>query len=63
MQTDIRQALTALHGDERGATATEYVILLILIACFIIMIVGTYGETLSYKFRTAYEYFQKMVGY
>jgi len=63
MTIEIQQQLTALHEDERGATATEYVILLILIACFIIMIVGTFGETLSHKYRTAYEYFQKMVGY
>lgn len=49
----MRRHLERLHGDERGATATEYIILLILVACFIIMIVQTYGETLSDKFYQA----------
>lgn len=39
-----------LDLDESGATATEYVILLILIACFIIAIVKDFGKTAENKY-------------
>jgi len=48
-----KQTLIALHEDESGATATEYVILLILIACFVIAIVNLFGSTVSKKFQSA----------
>jgi Flp pilus assembly pilin Flp len=51
------------HRDQRGATATEYVILLILVACFIIFIVKTFGKTLSSKFDAANLYIGKYVYY
>lgn len=41
------------HNDEDGATATEYIILLILIACFVIAIVKLFGSTVSSKFNNA----------
>ena len=41
-----------LH-DESGATATEYLILLILIACFVIGVVRIFGDTLKHKFADA----------
>ncbi|MBA2661728.1 MAG: Flp family type IVb pilin [Bradymonadaceae bacterium] len=51
------QALTnlliAFHSDEDGATATEYIILLILIACFVIALVKIFGETIGEKFTSA----------
>lgn len=47
------QLIEQLHADESGATATEYVILLILIACFVIAIVNLFGETVSRKFYEA----------
>lgn len=40
-------------SDDRGATATEYIILLILIACFVIAIVAVFGGTVSGKFESA----------
>lgn len=43
----------SFHHDERGATATEYLILLILIACFVIGIVRAFGETLENKYADA----------
>ena len=49
----VKDLLIALHEDESGATATEYVILLILIACFVIAIVNTFGTTVSEKFNSA----------
>ncbi len=49
----LEQLLDRIHRDCRGATATEYVILLILVACFLILIVQTYGATLSSKFSEA----------
>lgn len=50
-----KRALVAFHEDERGATATEYIILLILVACFVIAIVQLFGSTVSEKFASANE--------
>lgn len=52
---DIKHALARFHRDEDGATATEYIILLILVACFVIAIVKTFGETTSRKYEAANE--------
>lgn len=57
----VKDALIALHEDEKGATATEYVILLILIACFVIAIVQLFGETVSEKFASANSGVKSMV--
>ena len=46
-------AAKQLHHDESGATATEYIVLLVLIACFVIAIVKTFGNTVSSKFAAA----------
>lgn len=40
-------------GDETGATATEYMIILILIACFLIVVVKKYGEVTENKYADA----------
>lgn len=53
--------LADFHRDESGATATEYIILLILIACFVIAIVKVYGQTASAKVRAADEIVKKEV--
>jgi Flp pilus assembly pilin Flp len=50
-----------LHRDEDGATATEYVILLVLVACFVIAIVKVFGETLSRKLQAGTELVSKEV--
>ena len=42
-----------LLQDESGATATEYIILLILIACFVIAVVRMFGDTLKHKWANA----------
>ncbi len=48
------QALaTSFHQDEDGASATEYIILLILIACVIILIVKAFGATIKQKYFDA----------
>ena len=52
-EMDIKNLMLALHNDEDGATATEYIILLILIACFVIAIVKLFGSTVSSKFSKA----------
>lgn len=49
------------HEDEAGATATEYIVLLILIACFIILVVKQFGQTISEKFGWADERVTKFV--
>jgi pilus assembly protein Flp/PilA len=53
----------AFHADESAATATEYIILLILVACFIIAIVKVYGLTVSEKYDTASDAVRKEVTY
>jgi Flp pilus assembly pilin Flp len=50
---EFKNLLVAFHNDEDGATATEYIILLILIACFVIAIVNVFGSTVSDKFNSA----------
>ena len=45
--------LLAFNRDESGATATEYILLLILIACFVIAVVKLFGATVSTKFDVA----------
>jgi len=49
------------HEDEAGATATEYIVLLILVACFIILVVKQFGQTISEKFGWADERVTKFV--
>lgn len=49
----MKNLLMQLHTEEDGATATEYIILLILIACFVIAIVKLFGTTVSKKFSKA----------
>ena len=56
-------SLAAFHRDERGATATEYIILLILIACFVIAIVKIFGQTASSKYEAAADGVRKEVTY
>ena len=53
MKNEIKDLLLALHNDEDGAGATEYIILLILIACVVIAIVKAFGSTVSTKFNEA----------
>ena len=50
---DLKNLLIAFHNDEDGATATEYIILLILIACVIIFMVRTFGSVVYQKFNDA----------
>ena len=57
----VKDTLVAFHNDEDGATATEYIILLILIACFVIAIVKMFGQTVSKKFTSANDGVKKMV--
>ena len=49
----MKDLVMKFHADEDGATATEYIILLILIACFVIAIVKLFGSTVSSKFNKA----------
>lgn len=53
MNIRLIETLQAFNDNEDGATATEYIILLILIACFVIAIVKVFGSTLSSKFDSA----------
>lgn len=57
----MKDLLTQLHTNEDGATATEYIILLILIACFVIAIVKLFGTTVSSKFNNANNSVQNQV--
>lgn len=60
---DLKRLLTQLHRDESGATATEYIVLLVLVACFIIAIVKFYGKTVSSKYDWANQGVDKFVTY
>jgi Flp pilus assembly pilin Flp len=53
--------LQNFHDDEAGASATEYIVLLILVACFIILVVKQFGQTISEKFGWADERVTKFV--
>lgn len=53
--TSLRKRLKAFHEDTYAATSTEYIILLILIACFVIAIVKVFGTTVSQKYKAADE--------
>lgn len=57
----ISAVVRSFHEDESGATATEYVVLLVLIACFIIAVVKVYGRTVSEKYGWADERVSKFV--
>ena len=57
----LKTLLVAFHNDDDGATATEYIILLILIACFVIAIVKLFGQTASEKFGSAQQAVQTQV--
>ena len=55
--------IKALHRSEDGATATEYLILLILIACFVILIVKAFGETVENKFADGNNAVDRLVAF
>ncbi len=59
--TKIHTLIQTFHEDESGATATEYIILLILVACFVISAVKFYGQTVSEKYGWADERVAKFV--
>ncbi|MGM0556441.1 MAG: Flp family type IVb pilin [Myxococcota bacterium] len=53
LKQKLATGLVSFHEDESAATATEYIILLILIACFVIAIVKVFGENVSSKYDDA----------
>lgn len=53
MAHSLTDMLVQFHNDEDGATATEYIILLILIACIIIAMVAAFGSILKQKYSDA----------
>jgi len=57
------ELLRRFHDEEEGAGATEYIILLILIACVVIAIVKVFGGTVSSKYHEANEYTDKEIEY
>ncbi len=61
MMDNIKDRLVQLHHDEEGAGATEYIILLILIACVVIAIVKVFGTTVRSKYERAQEKVDKDV--
>lgn len=60
---NLKNLVLAVHNDEEAATATEYIILLILIACMVILIVKAFGTTVMDKFDTANKDVQKNVDF
>ncbi len=56
----MKNLLMTLHKDESGATATEYIILLVLVACFVIAIVALFGEEIQKLFVEAQQEVMKV---
>jgi Flp pilus assembly pilin Flp len=50
---ELMNILKNFHDDECGAGSTEYILLLILVACVIITIVKTFGSTVEQKYANA----------
>lgn len=48
--TTLTNLIQAFHNEEEGATATEYIIMVVLIACFLITMIGLFGEAVGEKF-------------
>lgn len=63
MLNTLKTRLRTIHQDEEGAGATEYIILLILIACVVIAIVKIFGTTIRSKYERAQEKVDKDVVY
>ena len=57
----MKDLLVQFDRNESGATATEYIILLILVACSVIAIVKMFGATASRKYASANEIVLKEV--
>ena len=47
----LRDMILALHEDEEAVAATEYLILLVLIACVSMVIAGVFKRTSKLKMR------------
>lgn len=63
MLNRIARQIASLHEDESGATATEYIILLVLVACFCIAVVKLFGQTVSSKFGESQDAVAKLVSF
>ncbi len=50
---ELMNMVKSFHNDECGAGSTEYILLLILIACVVISIVKTFGATVEQKYANA----------
>ncbi len=57
----LRRKLMGFHDDERGVTATEYVVLLVLVAAVIIAIVAAFGEQIDRLYNQAVEVLRRDV--
>lgn len=51
----------AFHSDERGVTATEYVVLLVLVAAAIIAVIAVFGEQIERLYHQAVEVLRRDV--
>ena len=51
----LKALLITLHEDESGVTTTEYVSILVLIACVSVVTVNTFGEALSDLYSEVHE--------
>ena len=47
----LRDMILALHEDEEAVVATEYLILLVLIACVSMVVAGVFKRTSKLKMR------------
>lgn len=59
----MKDLLVQFHNDEAGATATEYIILLVVIACLILLTVKGFGGMIKAKYSQASTHVQDKVKY
>ena len=58
----LKRRLMQLHRDEWALTTTEYIVLAVLVATFIIAIVSVYGQRIQRLFNSAVDTLYRDVG-
>ena len=60
-KVDVKALLKRLHEDEEGQGMTEYIIILVLIAVFVILVVKFFGQKIKDLFGQSTQALNKQV--
>ena len=60
--TKLVKVLKAIHKDEEGATTTEYIIIVALVAIALIAVITTFGEQIAAMFTTSSDELEAVEG-